>query len=280
MSKLSSVIKTIIENILSTGTTILEKGKRNPLAIICLLSIFNIVLCASIFLFQIKSLSKTASPSIGEKEETLSVASDYVLYDLPLPDWARGFMMPISGTKVPENEHHLPNAERNYRNGRHEGLDIMCNYGTLVMAAKDGHVLTIQDGQNIPPPFRNQLLKISKNLFETPPEILRVMHGRHIIIDHGVINGRWIVTVYSHLSEVVGNIKVGDFVSQGQIIGFVGNSGTSSEGTEQQPHLHFEIRVNGHYLGETMTSKEAGRLYRVVLNGGSHKLIGAEEHVR
>ncbi|MCX8513745.1 MAG: LysM peptidoglycan-binding domain-containing M23 family metallopeptidase [Candidatus Pacebacteria bacterium] len=55
-------------------------------------------------------------------------------------------------------------------------------------------------------------------------------YGTYIIISHP--NGTQ--TLYGHLSRL--NTQTGDNVSQGQIIGFSGNSGRSTG-----PHLHFEI---------------------------------------
>jgi len=46
------------------------------------------------------------------------------------------------------------------------------------------------------------------------------------------------VSLYAHLSEVA--VSVGDFVSQGQVIGKSGNSGSRTTGA----HLHFELRKN------------------------------------
>lgn len=59
-------------------------------------------------------------------------------------------------------------------------------------------------------------------------------YGTLIIIDHG--NG--IKTYYGHPSQI--NVKAGQKVSQGQIIGGVGQEGDSTG-----PHLHFEVRRNG-----------------------------------
>lgn len=58
-------------------------------------------------------------------------------------------------------------------------------------------------------------------------------YGNMIIIDHG--NGY--TTVYGHLNGY--NVTVGQQVNQGQVIGYVGNTGYSTG-----PHLHFEIRYN------------------------------------
>jgi murein DD-endopeptidase MepM/ murein hydrolase activator NlpD len=59
-------------------------------------------------------------------------------------------------------------------------------------------------------------------------------YGRMVEIDHG--NG--LSTRYGHLSEI--NVKVGDVVRIGQVIGEVGSTGRSTG-----PHLHYETRIDG-----------------------------------
>jgi len=220
---------------------------KRPLKIVYGPLALNLLLCLSIALFQ---------------TDTYCADPGFASHHVSLP---QDFVMPIEGATVPHNENFLPNARRSYRNGRHEGVDMFCEYGTPVMAAKNGYVLHISGCQKIPSSFKSRLLEISKRLSETPPEILRVLHGRHLTIEHGMTHGKWVVTVYSHLVRVAEGLAVGDFVRQGEIIGYVGSSGTDSEGVKTGSHLHFEIRINGHYLGESMTPNEAGRLYRAIL---------------
>jgi murein DD-endopeptidase MepM/ murein hydrolase activator NlpD len=59
-------------------------------------------------------------------------------------------------------------------------------------------------------------------------------YGRMIEIDHG--NG--LATRYGHLSEI--DVKVGDTVKIGQVIGRMGSTGRSTG-----PHLHYETRIEG-----------------------------------
>jgi murein DD-endopeptidase MepM/ murein hydrolase activator NlpD len=59
-------------------------------------------------------------------------------------------------------------------------------------------------------------------------------YGRMVEIDHG--NG--LSTRYGHLSEI--NVKVGEIVRIGQVVGLVGSTGRSTG-----PHLHYETRIDG-----------------------------------
>jgi murein DD-endopeptidase MepM/ murein hydrolase activator NlpD len=47
-------------------------------------------------------------------------------------------------------------------------------------------------------------------------------------------------TLYAHLARYAPNVRVGSFVEQGQIIGYVGKTGLATG-----PHLHYEFQLNG-----------------------------------
>lgn len=61
--------------------------------------------------------------------------------------------------------------------------------------------------------------------------------GNHVIIDHGY----GYETIYAHMSKI--NVRTGQKVKRGDLLGLVGNSGTSTG-----PHLHYEVHKNGHKI--------------------------------
>ena len=94
-----------------------------------------------------------------------------------------------------------------YKN--HGGTDIGASYGSAIYAADSGTVVRSADGWN-------------------------GGWGNYVMIDHG--NG--MQTLYAHMSSRA--VSVGQMVSRGQTIGYVGSTGMSTG-----PHLHFEMYVNG-----------------------------------
>ena len=86
----------------------------------------------------------------------------------------------------------------------HSGLDIGAAYGASIVAA-DGGTVTIAG--------------------------VNGGYGKCVMIDHG--NGYY--TLYGHMSSIA--VSVGQSVSKGATIGYVGSTGVSTG-----PHLHFEIR--------------------------------------
>jgi len=87
--------------------------------------------------------------------------------------------------------------------------------------------------------------------------------GNHIIIDHGF----GYQTVYAHLDRF--NVRVGQKVKRGDIIGFVGSTGLSTA-----PHLHYEVHVNGRpgdpamYDFNDLTPEEYERMLEISSKSG------------
>ncbi|AVQ31666.1 MULTISPECIES: M23 family metallopeptidase [Fusobacterium] len=96
----------------------------------------------------------------------------------------------------------------------HYGLDFVAKIGTSVLAPGDGIV---------------EYAGFNSGGF-----------GNLIILSHNF----GFKTYFAHLSEI--DVKVGDFITKGTVIGKTGNTGRSSG-----PHLHYEI----HYLGKRMDPK-------------------------
>lgn len=90
----------------------------------------------------------------------------------------------------------------------HYGMDFTAQIGTKVYATGDGVVKDVQS--------------------------IGGGYGRWIMIDHGFDYE----TLYAHLSGFT--VKIGEQVKRGSVIGYVGNSGTSTG-----PHLHYEVHKNG-----------------------------------
>ena len=94
----------------------------------------------------------------------------------------------------------------------HNGIDMAAPAGTPIYASRSGQVTraTYQEGGA----------------------------GYYVSLNHGDGYG----SIYMHMTHFI--VDVGDFVQQGQVIGYVGNTGGISTGY----HLHFGISYNGTYV--------------------------------
>ena len=92
----------------------------------------------------------------------------------------------------------------------HNGVDLAAPKGTPIYAARSGQVTTAKYGTDA---------------------------GYYVSINHG--DG--FASVYMHMTHYI--VGVGDYVSQGQVIGYVGSTGASTGA-----HLHFGIMKNGSYV--------------------------------
>ncbi len=66
----------------------------------------------------------------------------------------------------------------------------------------------------------------------------RAGYGNQVMVNHGYWKGSSLMSSYNHLSSMV--VSAGQNVSQGQLLGYSGNTGTSAG-----CHLHFEVYVDG-----------------------------------
>lgn len=118
-------------------------------------------------------------------------------------------IMPVSGFKVSAPYGH-------YSNGKpHHGVDFACPPGTPVRANRSGKV--IKAGWD------------------------NGGFGNHVRID----SGDGLIEIYGHMSRV--NVKVGDTISAGQLLGLSGDTGNVTG-----PHLHFEVRKGGSGIGNAV----------------------------
>ena len=94
-------------------------------------------------------------------------------------------------------------------NRKHLGVDYGARTGTPIRATSNGYVIKRQYDSG---------------------------YGKFIVLRHG----SKYETLYAHLSRYAKGSGVGNYVEQGQVIGYVGSTGLSTG-----PHLHYEFRVNG-----------------------------------
>ncbi len=125
--------------------------------------------------------------------------------------WDGAFIQPVDGGRVRPADfgkrRYVNEAPTSYR---HNGLDIAHNQGEPVKAANHGRVL-----------FADYMIGT----------------GNTVIIEHGYGLKSW----YYHMVSL--NIKAGDMVKKGDVIGLVGSTGFSTG-----PHLHFAVSVNEVYV--------------------------------
>jgi pimeloyl-ACP methyl ester carboxylesterase len=136
------------------------------------------------------------------------------------------FSSPIGDNPVPYLSSDFPirKIPGNYF-GSHAGLDFAGPLGTPIYAAQSGVVTRVTMGYD-----NNGYLNHPAGWANT------------IIIRHNLENQPEIYTIYAHLDNKQ-LVNEGDEVAQGQLIGYMGDSGSSSG-----PHLHFQLEVQGSSL--------------------------------
>jgi murein DD-endopeptidase MepM/ murein hydrolase activator NlpD len=119
----------------------------------------------------------------------------------------------------------------------HYGMDFTAPTGTDIYATGDGVVEIVENS-------------------------LRG-YGKRVVIDHGF----GYKTLYAHLNGF--NVKKGQHVKRGEIIGFVGSTGTSTA-----PHLHYEVFKNNkkvnpvHFYFNDLSPEEFDKMIFISSNSG------------
>ena len=116
-------------------------------------------------------------------------------------------LWPLDGGYISSDFGGRANPFDGYSSDYHPGIDIAANYGTPIYASAAGYVQRAGWYGG---------------------------YGKYIKISHDY----GYATAYGHLSSI--EISAGDYVSKGQIIGYVGSTGYSTG-----PHLHFEVLLYG-----------------------------------
>ncbi|WP_164491743.1 M23 family metallopeptidase [Staphylospora marina] len=180
---------------------------------------------------------------------------------------------PIDGAHVSTLDSHMPGAARTYRGGIHEGIDWY-SYGTGVRIDRNTPVRSMADGvvvradheyREMATRERNRLLEIGKNNDgQTPEPILDKLRGRQVWIQYE--NG--VMVRYCHLDRIVPEVKPGTRIKAGEIVGYVGNSGTSdgAKGTNQGLHLHLDILLYGEPFWKPYGMEERRWILETVFN--------------
>lgn len=117
-------------------------------------------------------------------------------------------------------------------------------------------------GMDFTAPTRTEVYATGNGVIRTVKSARREL-GNHIVVDHGF----GYQTVYGHLDGF--NVREGQKVKRGDVIGFVGSTGLSTA-----PHLHYEVLVNGRqvdpalYYFNDLTPEEYERMLEISSKSG------------
>jgi len=138
----------------------------------------------------------------GKKSATAYVSTKKVVRGTNVPSYSGYYIRPVTGGRNSRATAKNPHGLHGYN-----AVDLAVPIGTPIVASASGRVI------------------VSKN------SGCNGGYGKYVVIEHPNDTQ----TVYAHQSGVI--VKRGQWVVQGQVIGYVGSTGHSTG-----PHVHFEIR--------------------------------------
>ncbi|AUT01494.1 peptidase [Nostoc sp. CENA543] len=199
-------------------TTPLEKPGTRTVKVVGDGQVKNLAIWVSNRKFNVQRITLPPGKSAsGATEYELNRVAAFKALQTPQKFWNGKFIAPNKGRLS------TPYGVRRYYNGKfandyyHRGLDYAGAAGSPVIAPAAGKVA----------------------LVGTVSQGFRV-HGNVVGVDHG----QGVVSIFMHLSRI--NVKEGDIVKAGQLIGAVGSTGASTG-----PHLHWGLYVNGQSVDPT-----------------------------
>ena len=138
---------------------------------------------------------------IGGSDENITLSQDE--QDIAYIKENVSMIVPVYGTVT---SGYGPRTPTEIISANHAGLDIGANEGTEIVASMEGTVELVSSYGD---------------------------YGNHVKITNGEVS-----TMYAHCKDIY--VNQGDYISQGQVIATVGNTGRTTG-----PHLHFEIARSG-----------------------------------
>lgn len=141
---------------------------------------------------------------------------------------AEGFIWPVTTSrKISSPQGNRVSPGNGIGSSNHKGVDI-CNvsYSSKIYATTSGKVLIA-------------------SMPYSDPDGGKSGYGNYVVIDHG----GGMSTLYAHMSIV--KVSVGQYVTQGDVIGVTGNTGASTG-----PHLHYEVHSTTMVNGRAVTVYE------------------------
>ncbi|MFT4296713.1 MAG: peptidoglycan DD-metalloendopeptidase family protein [Micropruina sp.] len=152
---------------------------------------------------------KKAAAAEAKRRAAAKKAGKKYVPSKPSGQSSRGFIRPVNapaGSPFGLRYHPILHIWR-----MHRGTDFGASCGTPIYAVANGRVASARRQGGF---------------------------GNYVVIDHGIVRGRYVSTGYAHQSRMA--VHAGQRVRQGQVIGYVGTTGLSTG-----CHLHFQVYVNG-----------------------------------
>lgn len=190
--------------------------------------------------FDRENIVKYYTYFVGQKKYQNALYKNTIINKI-LTAREKPYSVPVLGKEISTLSSRLPNTGRPYRehytDGIHHGWDVYGDYGENVIALDDAVVVRIVD-------------------WFDDGDFSRIVYGDNLSLEQelknlDILRGNqvWLksmkgdVAFYSHLSFIESDIKEGDIIERGTILGKIGISGVPDSNYTDY-HLHFAVMQN------------------------------------